>query len=71
MSTTSGGIVTIGTPGAKPSSRPPRTSRIGYGIRSGPARISSAAAETSSASSCSSCCVPNSKSTPALVRPGA
>ena len=63
MSTTSGGIVTLGTPGPKPSSRPPSTSRIGYGIRSGPARISSAAAETSSASSCSSCRVPNSKIT--------
>src|SRR5215218_1120705 len=59
-STTSGGIVTVGTPGPKPSSRPPRTSRIGYGIRSGPARRSSAAAETSSARSCSSSWAPNS-----------
>ena len=44
ISTTSGGIVTFGTPGPKPSSSPPSTSRIGYGIRSGPARISIAAA---------------------------
>ena len=43
ISTTSGGIVTFGTPGPKPSSSPPSTSRIGYGIRSGPARISSTA----------------------------
>ena len=64
ISTTSGGIVTFGTPGPNPSSRPPRTSRIGYGIRSGPARISSAAPATSSASSCSSCWVPNSRITP-------
>ena len=36
ISTISGGIVTFGTPGPNPISRPPRTSRIGYGIRSGP-----------------------------------
>ena len=44
-STTSGGIVTVGTPGPKPRRSPPSTSRIGYGIRSGPARMSNAAAD--------------------------
>ena len=61
--TTSGGIVTSGTPGPKPSRSPPSTSRIGYGIRSGPARISIAAPAASRASSCSSCWAPNSKIT--------
>src|SRR5262245_37419460 len=54
-------MVTFGTPGPKPSKRPPSTSRIGYGIRSGPERISSVAPVTSSASSWSSCRVVNSK----------
>ena len=59
--TTSGGIVTFGTPGPKPSRSPPSTSKIGYGMRSGPARIKSAAPEISSTRSCSSWCVVNSK----------
>ena len=32
MITASGGRVTVGTPGAKPSASPPTTSRIGYGM---------------------------------------
>ena len=42
MITASGGRVTVGTPGAKPSTSPPTTSRIGYGMRSGSASRSSA-----------------------------
>src|SRR5262245_27675122 len=58
MITRSGGSITLGTPGAKPSARPPTTSRIGYGtfIRSASRR--SARAETSSRRSWSSSCAP-------------
>src|ERR671934_2822679 len=46
MRTTSGGRASEGTPGTKPSARPPRTRKIGYGIRSAGAAISSATSDT-------------------------
>src|SRR2546430_17042204 len=60
--TRSGGSCSVGTPGTKPSARPPRTSSIGYGIRSVGATARSAATATSRASRTSWAWVP--KSTP-------
>jgi len=44
---TSGGISTVGSPGAKPSASPPSTRKIGYGIRTTRANCASNAAAPS------------------------
>ena len=54
-STRSGGSSSSGIPGTKPIAIPPRTSRIGYGMRSAGASTSSAATATRRPSRTSSC----------------
>src|SRR5712691_1914134 len=52
----SGRSATCGMPGTKPSARPPRTSRIGYGTRKSGASVSSAAPAPRIASRTSESC---------------
>src|SRR5438132_8501037 len=72
MSTTSGGSCSVGIPGTKPRARPPRTRKIGYGIRSSGAAIRSAAMETRRATrtscSCVPKCIPRAYAAPTLLR---
>src|ERR671936_584696 len=71
-STRSGGNWIVGIPGTNPSASPPRTRRIGYGIRTTGEATSIAASATSRASRTSWSCVPKCTSgayaAPTLLR---
>src|SRR6266576_782614 len=72
MRTRSGGSWRVGITGTKPSARPARTSRIGYGIRSAGASASRTATASRRASriscSCTPKCIPGAYVAPTLLR---
>src|SRR2546423_323801 len=72
MRTRSGGSWRVGIPGTKPSARPARTRRIGYGIRSAGASASRTATASRRASriscSCTPKCMPGAYVAPTLLR---
>src|SRR5256884_1580376 len=72
MRTRSGGSWRVGIPGTKPSARPARTRRIGYGIQSAGASASRTATASRRASriscSCTPKCIPGAYVAPTLLR---